>query len=225
MNLTSSLIKNAGLKSSFTRSSTGQLSIDDESNKLPKSTDASFSRDDILSHSLALTDLIFGVYAVELWRYDEDNGKLVNVSLTNNDIETGSSGCGMCIKRKTQEADPSNRYCTQQAVDAHRRLTDPSHSGFLPAAATEVGVGLAGVLWAETASSKGINHGRQMVNNHSRRHLTHGGHGNESVSWRSLEELANDPDQVYIILCNYIIHFCNHLFHLNFISPITFSAI
>lgn len=163
----------------------------------------SYGCDDILSHSLALTDHIFGLYAVELWHYDDGNGKLVNVPL-GHDEETGAGNCRLLIKRMTQEADPSNTYSTPEAVNAFRRLTDPSSNDFLPATAIDVGVGLPGILWSDAASSKGINSSaqrhsvgsvRHLSHGGSRRHFTNGGHGCE-VSWRNVDELAKDPDQV-----------------------------
>lgn len=143
------------------------------------------------------------MYAIELWRYDESNGKLVNVSLSH-DEEAGSNGCGLLIKRITQEADPSNAYSTKEAVDAYEKLTDRSSPGFLPPSSLDVGVGLPGVLWAEAPSSKGMNNTQQRTSIGSRqrtsivgssRNLIESG-PKDSVAWRDVEELANDPDQV-----------------------------
>ena len=115
MKLTASLINKTGPSSTSDTtklSSSGHTSRDSFKN-LSKS-DRSYGRDDILSHSLALTGHIFGLYAIELWRYDEGDGKLVNVSL-GQDEEAGSGGHSLYIKRVTQEADESNGYSMQDA--------------------------------------------------------------------------------------------------------------
>jgi len=174
--LTSSIIKKAGQSSSITSSTI-------ENQTKPEKYVKSFDEGEILSHSLALTDHIHGLYAIELWRYDESNGKLVNISLSH-DEETSLNCCGMLIKRITQEADPTNSYSTKEAADAYEKLTDRSSPGFLPPTSLDVGVGLPGVLWAETSPSKGLNNPQQRAVQ------------KDSVFWRDVEELANDPDQV-----------------------------
>jgi hypothetical protein len=197
MNLTSSFIKKASLGSSITRtlSAAERNSLEDIAK--PSSILKSYNQDDILSHSLSLTNHIFGLYAIELWRYDERNGKLIHVSL--HDEESGDGG-GLLVKRMTQESDPTNSYSTPQAVDAYRRLTDASFEGYLRPVNTDVGVGLPGVLWAESASNKGINGIQRGVGAGSRRGLLGEG-GMGGVSWRNVEELANDPDQVSFVSC------------------------
>jgi hypothetical protein len=177
MNLTASFIKKASNISDSTKLASTICIAD-----LAK---PSYERDDILSHSLALTDHIFGLYAVELWRYDEGNGNLVTVPL-GPDEETGGGSCSLLIKRMTQEADPSNAYSTPEVIKAYLRLTDPSCNDFLPATAIDVGVGLPGVLWSESASSKGINGSTQRHSVSSKRHLTQSGSRRHfKYSWRT----------------------------------------
>lgn len=198
MKLTASFTKKSTSNYSVGSASAGKSNGDENANILLSSPDESYGRDEILSHSLALTDHIFGIYAIELWCYDERNGKLVNKSL-NLDLEVGSGGCGLFIKRKTQDSDSLNSYSTEQAIDAYRNLTDPSRADFLRANDTDVGVGLPGVLWAEAVSSKGMNHpGRTSVMGSlaSKRHIVDSGNGCEGIIWRDVDELADDPDQV-----------------------------
>ena len=121
--------------------------------------DATTSANTILSHSLAMTDLIFGIYAVGLWHYDETTGKLVNVSLAPQDEETGQNRGCLLVKPMTQEADPTNDYSTDDAVNAYAQLTDPSRSDYIPLNSTDPGVGLAGVLWSESSPAGGGGHG------------------------------------------------------------------
>ena len=155
------------------------------------------SNDDILQQTLGMTDLIFAIYAVEVWKYDEETGKIFNVNLSSDDEETGGGGGaggsgGLLIKRNPQEIDIDNDYYTEEAEGAFYQLTDASRSDFLPAGSADPGVGLAGALWAESSGSAagGVNF----------RALGEMGHhqGNTSLSWRDVKELAEDPDQVCI---------------------------
>ena len=148
--------------------------------------------DDILRQSLAMTDLIFGIYAIELWHYDESSGKLSNVNLeSQEDEETGVGGRGgLLLKRSPQETDSDNDYATAEALDAFSKLTDPSYNGYIPVSSTDPGVGLPGALWAESSNvgSEGMNFNRAWGGI--------GHHGHDTVQWRDVCELADDPDQV-----------------------------
>ena len=147
--------------------------------------------DGILAQSLALTNIIFGIYAIELWHYDESSGKLVNVTLGSHDEEIGSYGGGLLVKRPTQETDIDNDYFTSSALAAYNKLTDRSLDDYLPAESLDPGVGLPGVLWAESSSASGGGFGNLRLHGH------HGdGHGHDSILWRDVVEFANDPDQV-----------------------------
>lgn len=168
------------------------------------------SNDDILQQTLGMTDLIFAIYAVEVWKYDEETGKIFNVNLSSDDEETGGgrggSG-GLLIKRNPQEIDIDNDYYTEEAEGAFYQLTDASRSDFLPAGSADPGVGLAGALWAESSGSAaggGVNFralgdmGHLPNLGHKSTRQIHTGHhqGNVSLSWRDVKELAEDPDQV-----------------------------
>ncbi len=80
-----------------------------------------------------MTDLIFGLYAVELWHYNDASGMLTNVNLGTQDEETGrKGGGGLLLKRRTQEADPDSIYVSSEAVDAFNDLTDQSRKDYIP---------------------------------------------------------------------------------------------
>ena len=52
-----------------------------------KSTSNYNNCDDILKHSLSMVDLIFGIYGIELWHYDETCGKLVIANLDESQVD------------------------------------------------------------------------------------------------------------------------------------------
>ena len=187
--------------------------------------------DDILKHSLSMVDLIFGIYGIELWHYDEASGKLVIVNLdeSQDDEETGNcsinSGGGILLKRKPQETDKDNDYATSEAVNSYNKLTDVTHPSYINVNSTDPGVGLAGALWAES-SSMGSSEGGMNFN---RAWGGMGQHGNDTIQWRDVCELANDPDQVrynmpatlhvFSLLFQYIMHIlymyttCSYSYH------------
>ena len=171
------------------------------------------SNDNILQQTLGMTDLVFAIYAVEVWKYDEETGKIFNVNLSSDDEETGGGGGvsgGLLIKRNPQEIDIDNDYYAEEAEGAFYQLTDASRSDFLPAGSADPGVGLAGALWAESSgpgAMGGVNlralgdMGHNLPLGHkSTRGGFHTGHhqGNTSLSWRDVKELAEDPDQVCV---------------------------
>ena len=116
----------------------------------------------ILTQSLAVTNLIFGIYGIELWHYNEATGKLHNVNLNprnDDDEETGLRATNMenisalLVKRKPQDADTENDYATDDAIEAYNKLIDTSRKDYVAANPTDPGVGLSGVLWAESTGS------------------------------------------------------------------------
>jgi hypothetical protein len=115
----------------------------------------------ILTQSLAVTNLIFGIYGIELWHYNEATGKLHNVNLNprnDDDEETGQATnmeniSGLLVKRKPQDADTENDYATDDAIEAYNKLIDTSRKDYVAANPTDPGVGLSGVLWAESSGS------------------------------------------------------------------------
>ena len=160
----------------------------------PRPAFRSDANDDILQKCLGMTDLIFAIYAVEVWHYDEETGKIFNVNLPSDDEESGGGGGGgLLLKRNPQETDVDNDYYTKEAEEAFYQLTDPSRSNFLPAGSADPGVGLAGALWAESSNVAGGVHYRAWG---EMSHLQ----GNISLSWRDVCELAEDPDQVCLFI-------------------------
>jgi len=175
----------------------------------------------ILTQSLAMVDLIFGIYGIELWHYNEATGKLAIVNLNEEDDgESGISGSGsFLIKRQPQETDPDNDYATSEAFEAYNKLTNVTQSGYIAVNETDPGVGLSGALWAESSgggSDAGANFNRAWGG------IGHSGH--ESVVWRDVGELADDPDQVrrdilvfvfVVVLCSYHIILVYHLYQIH----------
>ena len=119
---------------------------------------ANISGPHILTQSLAVTNLIFGIYGIELWHYNEATGKLHNVNLNpqveGDDVETGRrssfadskaankfSSSGIFIKHKPQEADADNDYSTNNAIEAYESLTDTSRKDYEAASPVDPGVG------------------------------------------------------------------------------------
>ena len=121
---------------------------------------ANISGPHILTQSLAVTNLIFGIYGIELWHYNEATGKLHNVNLNpqvvdgGDDVETGRrssfadskaanklSSSGIFIKHKPQEADADNNYSTSNAIEAYESLTDTSRKDYEAAHPVDPGVG------------------------------------------------------------------------------------
>ena len=162
------------------------------------------SNDDILQQTLGMTDLIFAIYAVEVWRYDEETGKIFNVNLSSDDEETGGGGGaggsgGLLIKRNPQEIDIDNDYYTEEAEGAFYQLTDASRSDFLPAGSADPGVGLAGALWAESSGSAGGGVNFRALGENKLLHNAYDAF--VSLTWRDVKELAEDPDQVCVFKC------------------------
>ncbi|KAL7472238.1 hypothetical protein ACHAXS_012566 [Conticribra weissflogii] len=173
--------------------------------------------DGIVFQSLRLTDHIFGLYAFELWHYVEATGTLVHVRLNDSeDEESGKVHDGLYIKRSPQEVDPNNDYSSKEAMTAFAQLTDGSRSDYIHPLPTGPGVGLPGVLWSETSRGANTTGGsaRVLERNHRSTRLlasqTNQKGGNnkslvaafskgasDSVSWRRVDELANDPDQPF----------------------------
>lgn len=61
------------------------------------------------------------------------------------------------------------------------RLTNPNHPSYITPQPTSPGVGLPGILWNESKAST--------------THRGISGHGKNSVAWRNVRSLAQDPDQ------------------------------
>ena len=107
----------------------------EEKTKEVKAKAVASSSLDILSQCVALSDNIFGLYALEAWHFDEVSGKLISIKLQPQDEELGG-GLGLVVKRVTQEADPENEYSSSDAIDAFQKLTDRSRKDYLEAKPT-----------------------------------------------------------------------------------------
>lgn len=143
---------------------------------------------DMMSQTLALCDHIIGLYGLEMFNFEYSSGKLVSVGLgpdtksDEGDVESQNSAPRLFIKRRTQESDDENDYYTKDAAESYDRLTNQTRDDYLAASPIEPGLSVAGLLWSEMSSSHGIGQG-------------HG--GQDSVVWRDVQEIADDPDQPY----------------------------
>lgn len=104
-----------------------------------------------------------------------------NLDLTHLFVIFQNSAPRLFIKRRTQESDDENDYYTKDAAESYDRLTNQTRDDYLAASPIEPGLSVAGLLWSEMSSSHGIGQG-------------HG--GQDSVVWRDVQEIADDPDQV-----------------------------
>ena len=146
-----------------------------------------------MSQAIALCRHIVGLYGLELYHFDNATGKLVNVGLgpspdtdkaeapTEADVENQErQKAQLYVKRRTQESDSDNSYYSEEAAEAYERLTNRHREDYLEAAPLEPGLSLAGLLWSEMSGGQ-----------------YHGGHnGVDSLVWREVQEIADDPDQV-----------------------------
>jgi hypothetical protein len=163
---------------------------------------------DFLSNGIKVcTENIFGLYGVEVWQYDRNTGKLVNVTKSTESIESGRCGCGIHIKRIPQEADQQSPNYSPEARDAFERLTHKSRMDYLASEPVESGRSLAGALWSETSTSgtlDAVTNGVLSIGStiHKRVGLLVGSQPTQSadiadtIFWRELEELVADPNQV-----------------------------
>ena len=108
------------------------------------------------------------------WSPDGDEG----IDLTRNFQDSKPR---LFIKRRTQESDNENDYYTADAAESYDRLTNQARDDYLAASPVDPGLSVAGLLWSEVSSSHGIGH-------------SHG--GQDSLVWRDIQEIADDPDQV-----------------------------
>jgi hypothetical protein len=110
---------------------------------------------DILLQSIhACTSNIFGLYALEVWKFDKESGSLISIPIMPPkalDVKRQSSG--LFIKRITQEADYHSPNYNPSARDAFERLTDTTRLDYVSQETTDPGVGIAGALWSESNSN------------------------------------------------------------------------
>ena len=221
--MSESNIRNSASTSSLKSSVTKPVSVATEVIEPAVQTNTiSTGGGNILTQSLAMVDLIFGIYGIELWHYNEATGKLGIVNLNEDDDgeSAGVSGSGsgsFLIKRQPQETDPDNDYATPEALEAYNKLTNVTQSGYIAMNETDPGVGLSGALWAESSgggSDAGANFNRAWGG------IGHSGH--ESVVWRDVQELADDPDQVRRDIC---ILWCAHIVCISYVSYVLISYV
>lgn len=164
--------------------------------------------DDVLSQSLALTENIIGLYAIELWKYNETSGKLCNIDLNlSTDEEMGQMKSSLLIKHITEEADHNSTHCKSKAEVAFLRLVDSSRKDYLPPTSVEPGVGLPGILWSESSTSprrvnkvKEVPLQRGLIRLKSVRNIignVSSADSDDLITWREVDALASDPDQVW----------------------------
>ena len=123
--------------------------------------------------------------------------------------EFGQFSSGLFIKRISQEADPDSPDSNSEARDAFERLTDCSRLDYLPPTTTRPGVGLAGTLWSEASTSStlaAVQEGVQSIGTNIQRRVgmlaglqsfnKQLNNSADSVVWREVGALAQDPDQV-----------------------------
>jgi len=167
---------------------------------------------DVISQSVQMcTSNIFGLYGIEIWKFD-GSGSLISIPIksTNNatDIRMQQSSSGIFIKRVTQEADYGSPDFSYFARDAFERLTDTARLDHIYQEPTAPGVGLAGALWSESSTHNTLTaaqHGVQSIreNIHRRVGLLTGlppalsQESQNDLLWREVDALAEDPDQPY----------------------------
>eukprot|EP01082_Thalassiosira_pseudonana_P001003 g998.t1.2.5e174188 g998 g998.t1 contig10:1155753-1157611(-) len=167
---------------------------------------------DVLSQCVdASVSNIFGIYGVEVWRFDDS--KLVNVPISYSSqqtLEAGSSRGGMYLKRVPQEVDEASPCFNSESRDAFERLTNPSRLDYLAPDSVEIGVGLAGILWSNASATYStlLQHGVQSLSTKIHRRVglltgleyeTQPQHHNaaDSIQWREVDAFAQDPHQPY----------------------------
>lgn len=162
---------------------------------------------DILSQSVqSCTSAIFGLYGIEIWKFDKANGGLFSVPIKSSNVMDLRRHSSLFITRVTQEADYASPHFNSAARDAFERLTDTVRLDHLSKKMTDPGVGVAGALWSEASTSTSAP-GVESISSsiHRRVGLLAGvpsiyGHESDdanAVLWREVDTLAEDPDQPY----------------------------
>lgn len=181
---------------------------------------------DILLQSIhSCTANIFGLYGLEIWKFDKESGSLISTPvMPPHALDVKQHRRSLFIKRITQEADYNSSNYNSSAKDAFERLTETTRLDFVSKAATDPGVGVAGALWSESNSNalstktlavvqSGVQSLSETISDKLHLHISsprrtvkgmaasHFNHENEQVSnrvlWRDINSLAEDPDQPY----------------------------
>lgn len=168
---------------------------------------------DILLQSIySCTANIFGLYGLEIWKFDKELGRLMSTPIIPpHALDVKQHRRSLFIKRITQEADYDSPCYNAAAREAFERLTETTRSDFVWKVATDPGVGVAGALWSEgnanalsTVVQSGVQTFSERIFHMSQRrsirdiHLNHENDQTSSrVLWRDINTLAEDPDQPY----------------------------
>lgn len=117
---------------------------------------------DILSQSVETAVApIYGIYGCEVWMFNEQDGTLVNMPITQSLIPSVSESStrrapgNLYMRSPPQEADHDSPSFDSVARDAFERLVDTTRLDFMPLKTLDPGVGLAGLLWAEQSTMNG----------------------------------------------------------------------
>ncbi|KAL7535602.1 hypothetical protein ACHAXR_006595 [Thalassiosira sp. AJA248-18] len=150
------------------------------------------------------------MYGLEIWNFNEKSGRLISIPIKPpNTVDIRRQSSGIFIKRVTQEADQESPNFNSAARDAFERLTDTTRLDYLSQKTTDPGVGVAGALWSDATTSKPlavVQHGVQSISSSVHRRVSllaglpthnHGHENANSVLWREVDSLAEDPDQSF----------------------------
>ena len=133
---------------------------EESSNKEQQNNDTSTPNDMYNTTLKAATEHIFGLYAVEVWRFDDSIDLLQSIPLEcSDDIDkldideenpvAKATHHTLYIRRKPQEADEKSPSFQASAKEAYDQLTDTNSNDYLYQLETQPGIGLAGSLWSE----------------------------------------------------------------------------
>jgi hypothetical protein len=150
---------------------------------------------------------VFGLYGIEVWRFDNETGKLFNMAISQQSIESGRSECGMYIKRIPQEADHKSPSYRPESRDAFERLANKSRIDYLAPESVVSGRGLAGALWSETSASRTLesfSNGTFSIGYTIQKGVgflaglqpVKSADTIDAITWREVGELVTDPNQV-----------------------------
>ena len=128
---------------------------EESSNKEQQNNDTSTPNDMYYTTLKAATEHIFGLYAVEVWRFDDSIDLLQSIPLEcSDDIDeldideenpvAKATHHTLYIRRKPQEADETSPSFQALAKEAYDQLTDTNSNDYLYQSETQPGIGLAG---------------------------------------------------------------------------------
>ena len=177
--------------------------------------------DILLQSILVSTTDIFGLYALEVWKFEKESGSLICAPIVPpSALDLKQHSSGLFIRRIPQEADFNSPSYNPTARDAYERLTDTTRLDYVVQGTTDPGVGIAGAMWSEsnykslsantlaavttgvqTLSSTFFSSSSQNRSNRSYRASKPAAYYEDdspsSIRWRDIKDLAEDPDQPY----------------------------